>query len=355
MRAYTTPLAPYAAPNANLVLVVDPHNGPGARSAPRRRYANQPRDSAGISRGGAPWLVVAFLLLVGGPVQAQSLDAAKELYASAEYESALAMLNGLRSPDRPREEQQSIDLYRVLCLVATGKEADARGIMEGLVSRNPLYRPTTDLPPRVRTTYTETRKRVLPVAAQTAYQDAKAAFDIKDFIGAERGFALVLQVLADPDVEAAASKSPLSDIRTLATGFHELSAKAAVPPEPVAPVPALAPAPAPVALEPPPSSAPRVVKIYNASDGNVVPPITLNQQVPPFRGQVREAQIGIIEVVIDTMGGVESAIVVASINPLYDRQALAAARLWQYQPARLDGAPVKYMKRIQVNLVPGND
>jgi len=297
-------------------------------------------------------LVVAFLLLVSARVHAQSLDAAKELYASAEYDSALAMLNGLRSPERPREEQQSIELYRVLCLVATGKEADAKGIMEGLVNRNPLYRPTTDLPPRVRTTYNETRKRLLPAAAQTAYQEAKAAFDIKDFIGAERGFALVLQVLADPDVEAAAGRSPLSDIRTLASGFHELSAKAAAPPEPIAP----APAPAPVVPpEVPPPSPPRVAKVYNATDGNVVPPITLNQQIPSFRGQVREAQVGIIEVVIDTMGGVESAIVIASINPLYDRQALAAARLWQYQPARLDGAPVKYVKRIQVNLVPGND
>jgi hypothetical protein len=297
-------------------------------------------------------IAVAFVLLLSARVQAQSLDAAKELYASAEYESALAMLDGLKSTDRPREEQQSIELYRVLCLVATGKETDARGIMEGLVTRNPMFRPTSDLPPRVRNTYAETRKKLLPAAVQATYQEAKVAFDFKDFIAAERGFALVLQVLADPDMEAAASKSPLSDIRTLATGFHELSAKAATPPAPVAPAPA--PAPAPVVQELPPSP-PRVAKVYTASDGNVVPPLTLHQQVPSFRGQVREAQIGIIEVVVDTMGGVESAIMIASINPQYDRQALAAARLWQYQPARLDGVPVKYMKRIQVNLVPGND
>ena len=296
-------------------------------------------------------IAVAFVLLLSARVQAQSLDAAKELYASAEYESALAMLDGLRSTERPREEQQSIELYRVLCLVATGKETDAKGIMEGLITRNPMFRPTTDLPPRVRNTYAETRKKLLPAAVQATYQEAKAAFDFKDFIAAERGFALVLQVLADPDMEAVATKSPLSDIRTLATGFHELSAKAAVPPEPVAPAPV--PVPAPVVQELPPP--PRVAKVYTASDGNVVPPITLNQQIPSFRGQVREAQIGIIEVVVDTMGGVESASVIASINPQYDRQALAAAKLWQYQPARLDGVPVKYMKRIQVNLVPGNN
>jgi hypothetical protein len=274
------------------------------------------------------------------------------LYASAEYESALAMLDGLKSTERPREEQQSIELYRVLCLVATGKETDARGIMEGLVTRNPMFRPTSDLPPRVRNTYAETRKKLLPAAVQAAYQEAKAAFDFKDFIAAERGFALVLQVLADPDMEAAASKSPLSDIRLLANGFHELSAKAATPPEPVPPAPAPAPSPVVQELPPPP---PRVAKVYNASDGNVVPPLTLNQHIPPFRGQVREAQLGIIEVVVDTMGGVESATMIAPINPQYDRQALAAARLWQYQPARLDGVPVKYVKRIQVNLVPGNN
>jgi len=303
-------------------------------------------------------IALAFVLLLSARVQAQSLEAAKELYASAEYESALAMLNELRSTDRPREEQQSVELYRVLCLVATGKETDARGAMEGLVTRNPMFRPTSDLPPRVRNTYAETRKKLLPAAVQAAYQEAKAAFDIKDFIGAERGFALVLQVLADPDMDVAASKSPLSDIRMLATGFHELSAKGAIPPEPVAPapVPALvpAPAPSPVVQELPPPP-PRVAKVYNASDGNVVPPLTLHQQIPPFRGQVREAQVGIIEVVVDTMGGVESAAMIASINPQYDRQALAAARLWQYQPARLDGVPVKYVKRIQVNLVPGNN
>ena len=40
------------------------------------------------------------------------------------------------------------------------------------------------------------------------------------------------------------------------------------------------------------------------------------------------------------------------INPQYDRIAVSAAKLWQYQPARLDGVPVKFLKRIQVNLVP---
>jgi TonB family protein len=295
-------------------------------------------------------IVVAILLLIGTRVQAQSLDAAKELYASAEYERALVVLDGLKSSaERPLDELQTIELYRVLCLVATGKEAEARGIIEGLVTKDPLYRPSNDLPPRVRTTYTETRKKMLPSAAQSAYQEAKAAFDFKDYNKAQRGFALVLQVLADPDVEAAASKSPLADIRTLATGFHELSAKAATPPEPIAKALPQAPVVPDLPATPPP---PRAAKVYSANDLNVVPPIAMNQQVPPFRGQIREAQTGVLEVLIDTMGGVESASMVVSINPQYDRQALGAAKSWQYQPARLNGVPVKFLKRIQVNLVP---
>jgi TonB family protein len=302
-------------------------------------------------------IAAALLLLAAVNVQAQaSLDTAKQLYATAEYESALAMLDGLRAGERPREEQQTIELYRVLCLVATGKESDAKGVMEGLVTRDPMYRPSNDLPPRVRSTYSETRKRMLPAAVQSAYLEAKAAFDFKDYVGAQRGFALVLEVLADPDMQMQASKSPLSDIRTLATGFHELSAKATTPPEPAAralpqaPVVPDLPAPQPARAVLPPART--VAKVYSASDTNVVPPIALRQQIPAYPGQIRIPQTGVIEVVIDILGGVESASMAASVNPQYDRLALTAARLWQYQPARVDGVPVKFLKRIQVNLVP---
>jgi len=295
--------------------------------------------------------IVVFLLLVGARVEAQgSLDAARELYASAEYDQALSMLDSLKGTERPREEQQAIELYRVLCLVATGKESDAKGAMESLITRHPLYRPTDDLPPRVRSTYSETRKRLLPGAAQAAYQQAKTAFDVKDFSAAERGFSLVLAVIADPDIAALANTSPLADIRTLANGFRELSAKAATPPETVARVIPAAPA----APEWPSSTMQRMGRLYNSNDTNVVPPVAVNQQIPPYPGPVRIPQMGTLEVIIDTTGAVESATIVTSINPQYDRLALNAARQWQYQPAKVDGTPVKFVKRIQVSLVPSN-
>ena len=291
--------------------------------------------------------IIVLFFVWAARVEAQgSLDAARNLYASAEYDTALTMLDGLlSSAERPREEQQWIELYRVLCLVATGREADATGAIEGFITRHPLYRPTTDLPPRVRSTLEEARKRLLPAAVQATYQGAKAAYDFKDYASAVRGFGEVLEILADPGLAVLASQSPLADLRTLATGFHELSTRALVPPAPVA-----APPPPSAAVAPSPTR--NLTKIYGTEDPNVVPPIVVNQRIPSFPGPIRETHTGVIQVVIDNNGAVESASMVASINPKFDRIALSAAKDWQYHPARVNGVPVKFAKRVQVNIVP---
>jgi hypothetical protein len=297
----------------------------------------------------AALIAACLLIAAAGRVDAQSLDAARELYASAEYDRALTMLDGLLAGDLPLEAKRDVEMYRVLCLVATGKDAAAEGVIASLVSLDPLYRPSADLPPRVRTTFSDTRKRMLPSAVQTAYQSAKAAFEFKDYETAERGFAQVLAVLADPDVADQATQSPLRDLQMLAKGFHELSVKAQTPPEPVV----APPPPAPVVPELPP--APRADKVYTPDDRNVVPPIVVNQRIPSFPGPIRTPQTGIIEVLIDRSGAVESASMLAPISPQFDRLALNAARDWEYYPARLDGVPVKFLKRIQVNIVPGGN
>ena len=64
------------------------------------------------------------------------------------------------------------------------------------------------------------------------------------------------------------------------------------------------------------------------------------------------AKTGVLELVIDNNGNVESAMMRVPVNAQYDRMATTAARTWQYQPATVDGAPVKFVKRINVTLVP---
>jgi len=60
----------------------------------------------------------------------------------------------------------------------------------------------------------------------------------------------------------------------------------------------------------------------------------------------------LMDVVIDVTGEVESAVIATPPNPAYDKLVLGAARSWQYQPATLNGKPVKFRKRIQISLVP---
>lgn len=293
---------------------------------------------------------VAVLLLSGPSLQAQdSLEAARQLYASAEYTSALTMLNGLVTSESAREERRSIALYRSLCLLAVGRGAEADRSIESMVSMDPLYRPDADdIPPRMRAAISEARKRMLPAILQERYKESKAAFDRQDFKHAATGFKEMLDGLADPDIAIAASQSPLTDLKTLAVGFYELSSKAMVP------APVVAAAVAAAVAAPVPGRAPtiRAPKLYSAEDRNVIPPQAIRQQIPPFPGRVTLAKTGVLELVIDDNGNVESAMMRVPVNAQYDRMATTAAKTWQYQPATVDGAPVKFMKRINVSLVP---
>src|SRR5215510_10404981 len=104
---------------------------------------------------------VAAVLLLGPRVEAQeSLEAARQLYASAEYDTALTMLNSLMlTTGTTREDRRTIALYRTLCLLATNRRAEADKAIEQLVTQDPLFHPPLDdIPPRMRTAITDARK-----------------------------------------------------------------------------------------------------------------------------------------------------------------------------------------------------
>jgi protein TonB len=288
--------------------------------------------------------VLAILLALSALAPAEdSLASARDLYASAAYEDALAVLNRLPQSNQPLEEARAVDQYRVLCLMALGRTAEAEHAIEAVIAGDPAFRPAADVSPRVRATFSDVRRRVLPVIIQQTYSSGKAAFDRKDFAAAASAFTQMLVMMTDPDVEAAAGKPPLSDLRTLAAGFRDLAATAAPPPPPPPP-------PAdPVPVAPP---APAVPRVYMASDLDVVPPIPLQQQLPAFPGQLTVARQGLIDVLIDETGVVQTATMTQSVSRQYDGLAVAAARNWRYRPATLNGMPVKYRKAVQVSVKP---
>lgn len=285
-------------------------------------------------------------ILTAAPVLAQdSVAAARELYASAAYEDALAVLNRLPEANRPADELRAIEQYRAFCLLALGRTGEAERAIETVVAAEPMYRPTTDLSPRVRTAFSEVRKRVLPGIIQQKYAEAKGFYDRKQYDAAVPAFQRVLDAMSDPDAAIAVNQPPLSDLRTLAVGFKDLAATAATPP----PLPSTPPPVTPIQQIPP---TPKPPKIYTSTDPEIVPPGVIRQDLPAFPGQVVMPRQGMIEVLIDETGAVESAIMRIGLSTAYDSAALAAARNWRFRPAMLNGTPVKYRKAVQITIKP---
>jgi hypothetical protein len=287
-------------------------------------------------------LVVLMAAAAAGAAAQDSVDAARELYAAAAYEDALAVLNRLHPADRPAIEARSIEQYRAFCLLALGRGPEAERAIAAVVTGEPLYQPRqSEVSPRVLSMFTDVRRRMLPGIVQQRYADAKAAYDRKEFAAASAGFKEVLTMLADPDLAGAVNQPPLVDIKTLAAGFQDLASNAAAPPPP--PVVVAAPPP----LPPVPARA-DPNRIYGVADSNVVPPVVVRQELPPYPTVVTAAMQGAMDIVIDETGSVMATSMRTPVNPLYDSHALAAARSWRYRPAMLNGAPVKYRKTIQI-------
>jgi hypothetical protein len=295
-----------------------------------------------VTRTLAHALLVATL---ASPVLAQDgpLAAARELYASARYDEALAMLNGLRPQESANPANlRSIEQYRSLCLLALGRGAEAEVAIAAVVASDPMYLPTeSEASPRVRTAFSEVRQRQLPEIARSRYATAKASFDRKDFAAAETQFRELLRLIDDPDMGGR-----LADLRLLVSGFIDLTtAAAAPPPEPKREEPAPSPTP-------PPAPSPDPQRVYSMDDEGVSPATPIRQDVPRVPVQIasQTRDRGILDVTIDELGRVVSAKLRVSLHPIYDSQLLAAARDWRYHPASVNGRPVKFRKIIQITV-----
>lgn len=291
--------------------------------------------------------VTAVFMALAGQVELaaqESLSAAKDLYASAAYEEALTMLDGLKKTSDAPPDNQGIEQYRAFCLLALGRKADAERAIEEVVTTDPLFQPDeTDTSPRVRGAFADVRRRMLPAIAQQKYVMAKETFNRKEYAAAAVQFKEALEVMDDPALDL--TKEPaLADVRTLANGFLELSVAASTPP----------PAPEPLASDPAPAPAsPAVPRTYASTDEGVIPPTTVKQEFPHVpKTAVPSSAMGkgMLELVIDERGQVESALLREPISPLYDRMLITTAKGWKYRPATKDGQPVRFRKIIQVTL-----
>src|SRR4029079_1290902 len=268
-------------------------------------------------------LVTASIIVVfAAPAHAQLRDgrenpltAARDLYASARYDEALAVLNGLPS-DAVASDRKSIEQYRSRCLLALGRGSEAESAIAAVVTADPMFVPgEADASPRVRLAFSEVRQRLLPQIASTRYAAAKAAYDRKDYSLAETQFKSLLLLLDDPQMGGR-----LPDLRTLASGFVDLAAAAAAPPpEPKKPEASAMSAP------PPAPAVSREPHVWTPDEPGVTPPVIIRQEVPrvpsTISSQARER--GLLEVVIDEQGRVVNLWLRLPIHPMYDPPLLA--------------------------------
>jgi TonB family protein len=294
----------------------------------------------------APFLLAASLAQsalgqVAGP--RDIVGAARDLYASARYDEALAVLNDYRPGDTSIAiaDRKSIEQYRSLCLLALGRGTEAESAIAALVTADPLFQPSeADASPRVRAAFSDVRRRLLPEIASARYAEARASFDRKDHTAAAQQFKQVLALLDDPDMGGKGG-----DLKTLSNGFLDLAVAAMTPPP--APKPQVA-----AALPQPPAPQPQPNRIYTSADKDVTPPAIIRQEMPRLTPQMKTQakERGVVEIVIDEMGRVTFAAIRQSVQVMFDADVLMAAREWRYQPATQAGKPVKYRKMIQINV-----
>lgn len=264
----------------------------------------------------------------------------RALYEGASYEDAMRALDAADGVSIISGEQHETLLqYRALCLLALNRQTDAEKAVEEILSADPLHQPAPEEPPRLVEVFDRVRTRMMPSLARQQYAAAKALFDKGQFAEAAGGFERVIQL--DSRVAPGDREKP-GDLATLAGGFLELSRARAA--EAAADHAAVA------------------TRVFTSLDRDVVPPVAIQQQVPPWRphvprslaGDSGDAREGRLDVLIGPTGDVQDAAIMTSIDRQYDTALVRAAKHWKYQPATKNGVGVSYRRTVIVRLVPSD-
>ncbi len=265
-------------------------------------------------------------LLAGQAPFIDRLSESRQLYESAEYDRALAVMDSMDPQTIAPALARDRALYQALCLLALDLNSQAEARIEAAVQLDPLFRPGPDLPPRVRAVIEDVRTRLRPDLAQQLYRAGKAMFDSKNYEGAIEKFTAVVKLTEEEGDTA--GDSALSNVRALAEGFTDLSRRSL-------------------------AAANHTRSASGVPVSTVVPPVVIYQALPAWpRGVVpQHGQLtGILELVVSARGEVGYVSLVRSIHPTYDAILTSAAKHWRYRPATRDGKPVAHVKRLAIKI-----
>ena len=169
---------------------------------------------------------VALIWIAALPAAASedALAAAKNLYASAAYEDALATLSrASESKSEPPDVARQIDLYRAFCLYALGRLKEGDVVVESLVRSDPsLQVNAAEVSPRLAARFTGVRKQLLPSLIRDAYRAGKSALDAKNYAEAEPQLTQARRLLDEVE-QLGPVDAAMSDLRMLVDGFLDLA------------------------------------------------------------------------------------------------------------------------------------
>ena len=306
-------------------------------------------------------LALALDVSVGGQ---DSLNAAKDLYASAAYEDALSVLARIDETAVAPAVARQADEYRAFCLFALGRTNEAETVAEALIRRQPLGGlETADTSPRIERLFSDVRTRLLPSLIRERFRIARAEIDRKTFSAAEAPLTEARQMIAEAQ-RLGIKDDAVSDLAVLVDGFLQLIHSAAEQQRPArvdaANRSAAAATTAAATTNPPTagSAAPQAAgetaavhaRLYTLAD-RVSPPIAIEQQLPTMPAALRTIarsmkKTGMLDIVIDESGHVVDATMRQSLHSAYDAAVLRSASRWKYEPATIDGVPVRFVKTI---------
>jgi TonB family protein len=297
-----------------------------------------------MSMGAMKELAIAVVLLTTAiPAVAQDdpFKTARDLYASAAYEQALAELTRIPS-GAAAAAAGDVDAYRAFCLVALGRTAEAETVAESLLRKDPTLTMDRypDASPRIAAMFTSVRNRVLPEVIRSEYKTARDLAG-KNPAESDSHLAYARRLLEHAQTVGAWDET-LADLRMLVDGFLELSRTRPAAPSESGPEDQAAPAGGSTPVE------------FRAGNLGIVPPVVVSQVLPPVPAPLldlvkRMRGTETLEVVIDERGRVDKVTVTQSVNSAYDRLILAAAREWKYKPATKDGRPVRFVKTVVID------
>jgi hypothetical protein len=99
------------------------------------------------------------------------------------------------------------------------------------------------------------------------------------------------------------------------------------------------------------SDEPAGARIYTTSDSAVTPPRSIYPKLPdePLPGSRLTTQT-VLELVIASTGLVEHVKLQTAPRNIHEFMIVSAAKAWQFEPARLDGQPVRFRQLVHFSM-----